>query len=190
MGAGRQRWEIRGYEESANRRPDCHLQLLASRAERAFTGPQTGCRIRKWPPIVTVPAPPLPWHGGCIARRRGRPLRELEASLQQFGEFLLRAQLVKEKAAPYCVRSVRRFLTRPASDEPLADQVRRFCESLERDDGCQEWQVRQAEHALRIYFVNFLKRTDWHRRPVSTVVDEDGRTNPLAALEQLRTRIR
>jgi len=98
--------------------------------------------------------------------------------------------LVKEKAAPYCVRWVRRFLTRPASDEPLADQVRRFCESLERDDGCQEWQVRQAEHALRIYFVNFLKRTDWHRRPVSTVVDEDGRTNPLAALEQLRTRIR
>jgi hypothetical protein len=65
---------------------------------------------------------------------------------------------------------VRRFLTRPASDEPLADQVRRFCESVERDDACQEWQVRQAEQALRIYFVNFLKRTDWHRRPVSTFV--------------------
>jgi len=117
-------------------------------------------------------------------------MRELEASLQQFGEFILKAQLVKERAAPYCVRWVRRFLTRPASDEPLADQVRRFCESLERDDACQEWQVHQAEHALRIYFVNFLKRTDWHRRPVSKVVDEDGRTNPLAALEQLRTRIR
>jgi integron integrase len=97
--------------------------------------------------------------------------------------------LVKEKAAPYCVRSVRRFLTRPASDEPLADQVRRFCESLE-GEGWQDWQVRQAEHALRIYFVNFLKRTDWHSRRTSTVVDEDGRTNPLAALEQLRTRLR
>jgi len=54
-------------------------------------------------------------------------MRELEASLQQFGEFVLKAQLVREKAAPYCVRWVRRFLTRPASDEPLADQVRRFC---------------------------------------------------------------
>jgi integrase len=117
-------------------------------------------------------------------------MRELESSLQQFGEFILKAQLVKEKAAPYCVRWVRRFLTRPASDEPLADQVRGFCETLERDGVWQEWQVRQAEHALRIYFVNFLNRTDWHRRPVSTVVDEDGRTNPLAALEQLRTRIR
>jgi hypothetical protein len=60
-------------------------------------------------------------------------MRELEASLQQFGEFILKAQLVKEKAAPYCVRWVRRFLARPASNEPLADQVRRFCESLERD---------------------------------------------------------
>ena len=117
-------------------------------------------------------------------------MRELEASLQQFGEFLLKAQLVKEKAAPYCVRWVRRFLTRPASNEPLADQVRRFCEELERGGTYQDWQIRQAEHALRIYFVNFLQRTDWHRRPQTGIVDEDGRTNPLAALEELRLRIR
>jgi hypothetical protein len=51
-------------------------------------------------------------------------MRELETSLQQFGELLLRAQLVKDKAAPYCVRWVRRFLTRPASDEPVADLLR------------------------------------------------------------------
>ena len=50
--------------------------------------------------------------------------------------------------------------------------------------------MRQADQALRIYFVNFLKRTDWHRRPASTVVDEHGRTSPLAALEQLRLRVR
>ena len=117
-------------------------------------------------------------------------VRELEALLQQFGEFILKAQLVKEKAAPYCVRWVRRFLTRPASDEPVADQVRRFCEDLEREGVWQDWQVRQAEQALRIYFVNFLQRTDWQRRPMSRVLDEDGRTNPLAALEQLRGRIR
>ena len=101
-------------------------------------------------------------------------MRELETSLQQFGEFLLRARLASERAAPYCVRWVRRFLMRAASDEPLADQVRRFCEELERDDRCQEWQVRQAEQALRLYFVNFLRRTDWHRQPTSTVVDEHG----------------
>ena len=78
-------------------------------------------------------------------------MRELEAALQQFGEFVLKAQLVNETAAPYCVRWVRRFLTRAASDEPLADQVRAFCEDLERNGDCQDWQVRQAEQALRIY---------------------------------------
>ena len=116
-------------------------------------------------------------------------MRELESSLQEFGEFLLKAQLVRPAAAPYFVRWVRRFLSRPASDEPLADHVRGFCEELDRNGGSEHWQVRQADQALRIYFVNFLKRTDWHRRPASTVVDEQGRTSPLAALEQLRTRL-
>ena len=64
-------------------------------------------------------------------------MRELETSLQQFGEFILKARLVKEHAAPYCVRWVRRFLARPAADEPLADQVRRFCEELEQNGDCQ-----------------------------------------------------
>ena len=71
-------------------------------------------------------------------------MRELETSLQQFGEFMLKAQLVNEMAAPYCVRWVRRFLMRAASDEPLADQVRGFCEELERSGDCRDWQVRQA----------------------------------------------
>ena len=48
---------------------------------------------------------------------------------------------------------------------PLADQVGTFCEDLERDCGCAEWQVRQSEQALRIYFVNFFHRTDWQRLP-------------------------
>ena len=88
------------------------------------------------------------------------------------------------------MRWVRRFLSRPASDEPLADQVRAFCEDQERNGGAKTGRCRQADQALRIYFVNFLKRTEWHRRPAATVVDEQGGTSPLAALEQLRTRLR
>jgi integrase len=116
-------------------------------------------------------------------------VRELEASLQQFGEFLLRARLVKEKAAPHCVRWVRRFLTRPASNEPLADRARRFSEELERG-GSQEWQVRQAEQAVRIYFVNFLQSPDWDRPPARGIVNEQDGTDPLAALDELRRRLR
>lgn len=116
-------------------------------------------------------------------------MRELETSLQEFGEFLLKARLVSPKAAPYCVRYVRTFLTQPAANEPIADQVQRFCESLERG-GKEEWQVDQARQTLRIYFVNFLKRLDWTAAPKSVVVDEKGCANPLAALEELRARIR
>jgi integron integrase len=119
-----------------------------------------------------------------------RDMRDLESSLQPFGEFLLKAQLVREKAAPYFVRWVRQFLSRPALDEPLADQVRRFCEELERNGRCQDWQVRQAELALRIYFVNFLNRTEWHRRAPSAVIDAHGGTDPLAARHELRARLR
>src|ERR1700710_3129444 len=111
-------------------------------------------------------------------------MRELESLLQQFSDFLLK-ELVRPTAAPYFVRWVRRFLSRPASDEPLTDQVRGFCEELERNGGIEDWQVRQADQALRMYFVNFFKRTEWHRRPASTVVDEHGCPSPLAALEQL-----
>jgi integron integrase len=98
--------------------------------------------------------------------------------------------LVREKARPYFVRWVRQFLSRPATDEPLADQVRRFCEGLERSGRCQDWQVRQAEQALRVYFVNFLDRPEWHRQPASAVLDDQGRIDTMAALQRLRARLR
>jgi len=80
--------------------------------------------------------------------------------LQQCAEFLLRRRLVREREAPHCVRWVRRFLNRPATDEPLADRVRKFCEELERG-GSADWQVPQAERALEIYFRQFRGRTGW-----------------------------
>jgi hypothetical protein len=115
---------------------------------------------------------------------------ELESSLQRFGEYLLRAELVREKARPYFVRWVRQSLSRPATDEPLADQVRRFCEGLERSGRCQDWQLRQAEQALRVYFGNFLDRPEWHRQPASAVLDDQGRIDTMAALQRLRARLR
>ncbi len=117
-------------------------------------------------------------------------MRELETTLQQFGEFLLRARVVSEKAAPHCVRWVRRFLARPASNEPLADQARRFTEELERSGSCQDWQVQQAEQAVRIYFVNFLQRADWRCPPQAAEAGAQQRTDPLSAIEEMRRRLR
>ncbi len=116
-------------------------------------------------------------------------MRDTDASLQQFGEFLLKARLVTAKAAPWCVRFVRQFLNRPAVDAPLADRVRGFCEDLERV-GAHDWQVEQAERAIRIYFVNFLQRPDWKAARPGTLVAPDGRVDVLPALDALRARIR
>ena len=95
-------------------------------------------------------------------------MRELESSLQSFGEYLLKAQIVRPNAAPYVVRWVRRFFSRPTSNEPLVDQVRQFCEDLERRGGIEDWQVRQADPG----------------------VDQPDTTNPLTVLDLLRTRLR
>jgi hypothetical protein len=61
-----------------------------------------------------------------------------------------------------------------------------ICEALEREGRWADWQIRQAEHALRIYFVHFPKPTDWQQKSPRSVVEERGHISPLAALEQGR----
>ncbi len=120
-----------------------------------------------------------------------RETRDQEATLQQFAEYLLKTGIFPAKSAPFVVRWVRRFLSQPATSDPLAARLQAFCENLERE-GRQDWQVHQAEHAVRVYFVNFLGIDDqtWRETRPSSAVDTDGRADPLAALEQLRIRIR
>jgi integron integrase len=87
-----------------------------------------------------------------------RTVNELEPSLQRFADFLLKSSITPPKNAPHFVRWVRRFLTRPASTDSHADQVRQFTEELERSGRWEAWQVRQAEQAVQTYFVNFLQQ--------------------------------
>jgi len=117
-------------------------------------------------------------------------MRELESSCRSSPSSCSRPSWYDRRRLPTSCAGCDGSCQRPASDEPLVDHVRGFCEELDRSSWSEDWQVRRADQALRIDFVNFLKRTDWHRRPASTVVDEQGRTSPLAALEQLRMRVR
>ena len=87
------------------------------------------------------------------------------------------------------VRWVRRFLKRPATDEPLADRVRKFCEELE-PGGSADWQVRQAEQALKIYFRQFLGRPDWLEPAAAKCKRGPDGVEPLGAVEQLRRRVK
>ena len=85
-------------------------------------------------------------------------MRELESSLQEFGEFLLKAQLARPAAAPYFVPWVRRFLSRPASDEPLIDQVRGFREELERNGATEDWQADRQSGLAGVWMPDALDR--------------------------------
>ena len=115
--------------------------------------------------------------------------RETESSLQQFAEVLLTAQLVRAKAAPYLVRWVRCFLTRPALDEPLADQVRRFREELERSANARTGRCgRQNRPSASTSSTSSSEPTGIAGH--AATVHELGQTTLLSALEQLRLRMR
>ena len=81
-----------------------------------------------------------------------------ELQLSRFAEFLLHRQLVREKAAPYMVRWVRRFLSNPPVNEgsTIHEMALSYVEQLRADNQYEEWQLRQAEQALRLYFHNFI----------------------------------
>lgn len=97
-----------------------------------------------------------------------------------------KAQLVRPNAAPYVVRWVRRFLARPASNDPLIDRVRLFCQELARYGGVAEWQVLSGRPALRTNLVNFLKRRTGTDDP--TGLGPLALSSPLTSLDLLRTR--
>lgn len=117
-------------------------------------------------------------------------MSELETELQKYGEFLLKANLVPDKFAPFFVRWVRWFLRHGGSSASLAERLDEFRARLETSGRWQDWQIAQAERAIRVYFVNYLKQTDWNKRPHSVVWDATGRVDTLAALAELRARLR
>lgn len=115
---------------------------------------------------------------------------EIEAELQKFREFLLRANLVEGRRAPHVVRWVRWFLREESGERSIEERLDRFLDRLERSGRHPPWQLTQAEQAVRLYFVNFLQVSDWKHRPAKLVVDEAGRVDALRAVEELRNRLR
>ncbi len=122
-----------------------------------------------------------------------RTLYDNDLQLGRFAEYLLKQRLVPEKNAPYHVSWVRRFLSRGVT-VPVAgldERIAAFLRELEVTGSYQDWQVTQAERALRLYFVNFKGDTTWSAPTVSTVTaNADGSYGRNHVMEALRTRLR
>jgi len=114
-------------------------------------------------------------------------MRDAETTLQKFGEFLLTRQLVRPKAAPFFVRYVRLFLARPASDEPIMDQVRRFCEDLERAGHAEDWQVRLRLRTRHYSYRTECSCVDWVRRFLTYLAAQQQQPRPRVDGEAVRS---
>lgn len=116
-----------------------------------------------------------------------------ELQMERFGAFLLKQQLVPEARARFYVHWVRKFLTQSpvVPSASLDDRIAAFADGMQGSGAYQEWQVTQAEQALRLYFVNFRNDSSWAAPAVPVLdPDRDGRFDRVAIREALRTQLR
>lgn len=80
-------------------------------------------------------------------------------SSADFGKFLLDANFVPTGKEKFLVHWVRRFFASHAQFPNMTwtDQLSLFLRELQQSGSCQDWQIRQADQAVRLYFNNFLK---------------------------------
>jgi integron integrase len=110
-------------------------------------------------------------------------LPENEIELSRFAEYLLRNRLVKDAHARYYVSWVRQFLQKAPADPRLSlvERLDQFLLSLRAEQRYADWQLEQAERAIRLYFHNFQNNTDWKATAETTVQPATDGTIPRAA---------
>jgi len=78
----------------------------------------------------------------------------------EFGRFLLESRMVASGKERYLVHWVRKFSEYrkqlPPANLNWSEQLPLFLRELNASGSHQDWQVRQADQAVRLYFVNFL----------------------------------
>jgi integron integrase len=85
--------------------------------------------------------------------------------LQEFEDFIKTRNLVDEKYRSFYISWVRRFLQSEFSVDELSGKDRQVCfsDQLNRDSSVQDWQVRQAEQAVKLYLDVFLPEANGER---------------------------
>jgi len=80
-----------------------------------------------------------------------------EAVLPDFQDFLLSQKLAPEKNVPYLANWVSKFLAfnNSKGQADIGQTVAEFLNSLEAKENIEDWQVRQAGEALRLYLNHF-----------------------------------
>lgn len=92
------------------------------------------------------------------------PFTDNSFRLEEFAEYLLRNRLTRESHSRFYVFWVRKFLEHAPTDPTLSlsDRLDQFLLGLQGEQRYADWQIEQAERAIRLYFHNFQNKTEWN----------------------------
>ena len=81
-----------------------------------------------------------------------------EEVLPEFQKYLLTRKLVKEKKVPFYAYWASKFLSFSNNNEEIGVELRvnKFLDRLKKQKNISDWQIQQADEALRLYIGNFL----------------------------------
>jgi len=112
--------------------------------------------------------------------------------LPDFQEFLKSRRLVPDNQVSFYARWVSRFLSflnqNSLSESDTA--LRTFISSLTEDQHLQDWQIKQAEHAVRLYVDTFHAGKTAEVLPEAAQAAYGAGCDPAAALRLLREALR
>ncbi|WP_333652006.1 hypothetical protein [Dissulfurispira sp.] len=96
--------------------------------------------------------------------------------LPEFQKFLLERKLAPEKNIPFLAYWVSRFLGFCRRLERVATEyneitVQEFIEELRSDKRILDWQPRQAEDAIILYYFNYLGKTGGQAEGIAGITD-------------------
>lgn len=118
--------------------------------------------------------------------------QERELGLEEFGEFLLRRQIVPERNAKFYVGWIRRYLGQPVDPaKSQEERVEEFIERLREEGRWEDWQIEQARRAIGVYFHAYLDGRAEASPPAARVeVDRAGQVDTREVLAAARDLLR
>lgn len=111
--------------------------------------------------------------------------------LPEFQKFLLERKLAPEKNVPFLAYWVSRFLGFARKRERTVTEynettVQEFLEVMRSDKRTLDWQPRQADDAIRLYYFNYLGKTGGQAGGAAGIVDADSALSETKRLIRLK----
>mgnify|MGYP006307289547 CR=1 FL=1 len=114
-----------------------------------------------------------------------------ELQLDEFGEYLVKSSVCRENHIRFYVYWVRSFFRRidkwPADEWQIL--LQRFVNELTDEPNIEDWQVQQAERAVRLYFNNF-RGGDGLQGAAHVEIGADGQVKVVDLLSAVREALR